>query len=226
MGGTIHIVPVGHTPQTIIESLRRYPVSKIVFVFGDDPEQESEQTAHQTAESVKKAFGSVDISEIEVSTTDVLSAALKIAKTINKLRAEGEVMVNLSGSLRTIGLSAYMAASVTNTKAYVGTPKYEGKKVTGVKEVVELPQMPLKKLFDEKRYILNEISSEGTILEEIITKLSPKLIKGDPRYNSERSRISHHLKDLKKDSLIETKKEGKNTKAYLTKLGELYKQGF
>lgn len=49
-------------------------------------------------------------------------------------------------------------------------------------------------------------------------------IGGNNRYNPERSRLSHHLKDLKNDEFIEIEKEGKNIKIKITNLGKIYIQ--
>jgi len=42
---------------------------------------------------------------------------------------------------------------------------------------------------------------------------------------SERSRLSYHISDLKKDGLIETVKVGRNLKVKLTFAGKLYSSG-
>lgn len=63
------------------------------------------------------------------------------------------------------------------------------------------------------------------ILDEIVTKLNSKIQKGEPGYENEKSRISHHIKDLKKDGLVYTDRKGKNLRVKLTEQGMIYMEG-
>jgi len=76
--------------------------------------------------------------------------------------------------------------------------------------------IPLKDLSEGKRDILAALRDRGDLL-------LPELMK--EKTESERSRLSYHLKDLKKDGLVETVKEGRNLKVSLTFAGRLYSAG-
>ncbi|MBN2014509.1 MAG: helix-turn-helix transcriptional regulator, partial [Candidatus Altiarchaeota archaeon] len=144
---------------------------------------------------------------------DVTATALTLIDVIRKEQAaENEVKINLSGSLRTAGIAAYLAAQTTETKAYIGLPEYKNGKITGIRSVKEAPRLPLKKLSKEKKEILVKLKNTETLLEELMKE----------KTESERSRISYHLSDLKKDGLIETSRKGRNIKAKLTDAGRLY----
>lgn len=226
MGEVTHFVPVGFTKETLIESIRRHPVSKVILVLGDKPERSSEQKARRVAKQVKDALGSVPCEEVYVDSENVSSAALFLIDKIKEHKADGrEVLMNLSGSLRSIGLAAYIAALVTGTKTYVGIPSYEGDDVTGIEDVVDIPIIPVRKISKEKIDILKILAQSECLLEDIVDGLNPKLKKDQPDYANEKSRLSHHLKDLKRDGFIETDKDGRNLKVKLTVLGRIYLTG-
>jgi CRISPR-associated protein Csa3 len=220
---TVHYVPVGHTPQTLIESLRHYPVSKVVFLTGDKEDSEGEKKARKVLADVKTALGTTPTDSIYLDLDDIPGCALKIIEQVKKEKSK-EVLFNLSGSLRSLDLACYMAALATNTKTYVGIPKYQKGKITGISEVKEIPLIPIKPYYPEKTKILQTLKTEKT-LEELITILKPKLKKKTQAYLTERSRLSHHIKDLNKDRLIQTRKEGKKITIKLTALGKLYLEG-
>jgi len=222
----VHFVPVGHTKETLLESLRHYPLSRVILLLGDNPKLEPEQKARTIAKQLKDDLGSIPSEEFYVDTDDIPKAALAIAERMKQEKEAGnEVMVNLSGSLRSIGLAAYMAALAVQVKAYIGLPKYEGDKITGVRQVINAPLFPLKPLSSEKVKILRIIRKAEQKMEDLILKTNPKLKKSSQDYLNERSRLSHHLKDLKEDGFIETEKKGKNITIRLTPLGKIYMEG-
>jgi len=221
-----HFVPVGHTPKTLIDSLRRFPVAKVVFIIGDKPEQDSEKKARQVVRDVKKALGDLEYEQIEVNPEDITTSALRIASEINKQKSRGKkVRMNLSGSLRTIGAAAYIAALVTNSEAYVGIPEYKDNGVVGIKTIVGVPLIPVIQLSDKKRDILRCIKDSQISLDDIASCLQPKLKKSSPGYLNEKSLISHHISDLKEGKFVETDKDGRTLMVELTLLGKIYLQG-
>lgn len=221
MDKVTHIVPVGHTAETLIESLRRHPLNRIIFIVGNKPKRDSEKKAQLIVKKVKDALGSLSYDELPVDPEDVFSAAIAISQKINEEPESSEVMVNLSGSLRTIGIAAYIAALMTKSKAYVGVPDYKDDKPVGIREIVNLPLIPVNELSEGKQNILKVVGESEKSLDEIVESLNPKLKVGSQEYMSEKSRISHHLKDLK-ENIIDTDKDGRNLKIKLTELGKLY----
>ncbi len=220
----VHIVPVGHTAPTLIGSIRRYPAGKVILVRGKDKTLQGAKEAEDTAKAVKKALGSITCADLLVDIDDIEQSALSIAERILEERGpECDVLVNLSGSLRSLDVAAYLAALATGSEAYMGLPEYKDKKIVGVRKVVPVPLMPLKDLSIGKRNILRRlsVSPDGMLLGDLTAK--PKMLREEAM--SERSLISYHLSDLKKDCLVETKKEGRNIKAKLTFAGKLYALG-
>jgi len=221
MDEVTHIVPVGHTPETLIESLRRHPLNRVVFIVGNKPERKSEQKAQLVVEKVKEALGSLSYDTLLVDPENVFSAAILIAEKIKIESKSANVKVNLSGSLRTIGIAAYIAGLMTKSEAYVGVPEYKDDKAIGVSEIVNLPLIPVHELTEGKQNILKAVGESEKSLDEIVASLNSKVKVGSQEYVSEKSRISHHLKDLK-DKFIETDKDGRNLRIKLTQLGKLY----
>ena len=225
MTRVVHVVPVGFTKETLLESLQYYPVSKVVLVLGNKPELDTEQKAREVAKEIKKDLGVTQSEEIYVDLEDISSAALQITGKITKEQKNGaEVKVNLSGSIRTIGIAAYLAALTTRSEAYIGIPSYQDGKVRGISSVVKVPLPPLKELSKEKTSILKTLDKELT-LEELTAKLNPKIKRGNKKYLHAKSLLSYHIKDLKKDGFIETKKEGKTLKIKTTTMGGIYVEG-
>jgi CRISPR-associated protein Csa3 len=226
MEETTHIVPVGFTKETLVESLRRHPVTRVILLSGDNPKIETEKRARQTIKEVKSALGSIPSEEIYLDLNDIPGSALKVISLIHYETSNGrKVLLNLSGSLRSLDLACYMAALATKTKVYVGIPDYKENILVGVKAVQDIPLFPIKPYMKEKKEILCCLKEGEKSLEDIIDRLRPKLKKRTQAYLTERSRISHHLKDLKEDGLADTIKEGKTIQVKLSKLGELYLEG-
>ncbi len=223
MVGITHIVPVGFTVSILADSIRSKPFSKVILVVGDNPGDKEEDNARKTAQELIGKLGEIDSEIIEVPSMDVYAAADIISRKIVAEKKDGNtVLANLSGSLRTIGIAAYVAATLCGVESYIGMPSYKDEKIAGARSVVDVPCLPIKNLFEDKQKILSQITEEGRSMVELITSLNPDLSREDPKYNSERSRISHHIKDLKGDSLVDSEKDGKEVRIKLTELGKIY----
>lgn len=228
MSGTVHIVPIGHTKETIIDSIKKslsmYPISKVVFVLGDR-EQASETKARVVAAEVEKSLGLIPCEKIQMDLEDVLGTAHKL---VLKIREEKkvfeEIILNLSGSLRTVDIAGFMAASITESKVLIGPPEYDKEgKIKGVKYVIDVPLMPVEKMSEEKLEVLGLVSiKEWKSLDALSIELGKKT-KLKP--NSLKSKIRFHLGDLKGKKFIETKKDGKTLLIKLSELGKVYYEG-
>ena len=217
----VHLVPVGFTHQTLVGSIRRFPVDRVILVRGKDKSLPGADKAEETAKIVKRDLGSVKCEDLFVDIDDIEQSALSLAERILEERGiDCDVMVNLSGSLRSLDVAAYLAALATGAQAYMGLPDYKDGNIIGVRKVVSVPLLPLKGLSTEKRDIIRNLdaSKDGLRLEELIKK-SGRLRE---EAGSERSGLSYHLSDLKQDGLVETIKEGRNLKVNLTFAGRLY----
>lgn len=228
MTKTIHIVPVGFTKEKLIDSLKNYPFQRVYLLRGSNPNLEGENTARETARKMKDSLKSVvEVKEAEVDKEDVFESAKTIVEIIMAEQSEGnKVMLNVTGSMRTVGIACYLAASMTGAEVYAGVSDYDEKRgYTGIKNIIKVPPFPIRRISEGKQAILealNECNGEVDSLEDIITTINSELIPGVEGYERERSRTSYLVKELEKDSLVESEKSGKMLKVRLSKLGEIY----
>ena len=224
MAEITHIVPVGHTSEKLIQGIRRFPVSKVILLLGDNPNLSGEPEAVKTSEEIVEALtGFAEVEKIEVSKEDVYTAALKIIDIVKKENTAGKkVMINVSGSMRTLGIACYIAACLTKTEIYATLSKYEKGTVIGVEKTYSLPLFSFKELPKERMEILTALNKgEAASVEELIKRMKPSLDEASKEYKSERSRLSYHLKSLREEGLIETEKEGKNIRLRISQKGRI-----
>jgi DNA-binding transcriptional ArsR family regulator len=220
-----HIVLVGHTKDVLINSVKQFPVHKVILVIGKDPNVTGESKVYDTANEIERELKSfANIEQREVDKLDVFSGAIDILKLIKEEKAKDhDIKINISGSLRTIGIACYIAALVTDTEIYSALPEYDSGKVVGIKGILNVPLFPVKEISDEQMRILTILEGNGVAsVEELITKLKPDLVKETKEYANERARLSHHLNILRKGGLLESEKTGKNVKLSLSRIGEIY----
>ncbi|MFQ6136879.1 MAG: DUF6293 family protein [Candidatus Hydrothermarchaeales archaeon] len=226
-----HIVPVGHTKLKLLESLRQFPLQKVILLLGKDRNLEGEDIARQTAMDLRMDIKAIaDVEEELVDKEDVLQCALDITNIIWREREEGyEVKLNATGSMRTVGIACYIAALVTGVDIYSGFSAYneKGEKI-GIKKILPIPPFPIKEVPKERFLMLQRLYSNGgsvNSVDELISLVNSDIKPGSSDYQKERARFSYHIKELKKDGFVETEKEGKNLKVRLSKIGEIYVVG-
>jgi len=219
-----HIIPVGHTKETLMEGMRQYPFHKVVLLLGKELSP-GEERAREIADEMEEELSSLaEVRRLHVDLDSIYDAAIDIAKAIAEERKAGyEVLVNASGSLRTIGISSYLACALTRTRLYVAVPAYESGRITGIRKVVEVPLFPVKEIGEEELLILQHLQNKTSVssLTELIEGVS-SLGRGSSAYNREKARMSYHVKKLREEGLIEAVKKGKNLHMSLTPLGRLY----
>ena len=228
MTKTVHIVPVGFTKEKLIDSLKNYPFQKVYLLEGSNPNLEGEDTARETARDMKDSLKSVvEVLEVEVDKEDVFESVKTIVAIITAEQSEGnKVKLNVTGSMRTVGIACYLAASITGAEVYAGVSDYDKKGgYLGIKKIVSIPSFPIRRISNGKQAILealNECDGEVDSLEDIITTINSDLRPGVEGYEGERSRTSYLVKELEKDGFVESEKSGKMLKVKLSKLGEIY----
>ncbi|MFO7966773.1 MAG: DUF6293 family protein [Archaeoglobaceae archaeon] len=219
---TIQIVFVGHHKKRLMESiraLREYPVSKIILAVGEQRSR-GEEIARKVAQEIEEEVKAVwDVEVTEVDKKDTIKAASQLVQLINAQKED--VILNVSGSLRTFSIAAYIAASVTESRMISSIPKYdENDEEVGIEEVVEVPILPVHLPGKEQMDIINAIDGEKT-LDELVFKLNPDIKKDSQEFKSERSRISHHIAKLEDVGFVRRRKEGRNVKIVNTELGRI-----
>ena len=216
------IVFVGHHKEKLLDSikaLRDYPVRKIVLAIGKQ-ESSGERKARKIAEELAQELGSVwDVEVVEVDKKDVMKAALQLVSLIKR---EGKVILNISGSLRTFAIAAYIAACITNSRIITSIPKYdESDREIGIEEIVEIPVLPVEFPGKEQMEIMNAVDDGVNSLDELVLELNPELEKGSKEFKRERSRVSHHLAKLEEAGFVKREKIGRNVRVEPTLLGKI-----
>jgi len=215
---------VGHHKERLLESiraLRHLPVSKIVLFVGQD-ELPGEKKVKEVAEQMKKELQPVyDVEIARIDKRHVIKAALQLIEKIKKEREKGlEVIINASGSLRTLAIAGYIAACVTASRIFTSIPKYnEKEEEVGIEEIIEIPILPIDFPAEEQIEILAAINGGVNALDELIARLNPGIEKGSESFVKERSRVSHHIAKLEKIGAVRKVKVGRNVRIELTPLG-------
>ncbi len=226
-----HIVPVGHTKLKLLESLKQFPLHRVILLLGKDRNLEGEDKARQTAMDLRMDIKAIaQVEEETIDKEDVLQCALDITRIIGKEREDGyTVKLNATGSMKTVGIGCYIAALVTGVEIYSGLSAYdeEGENI-GIKKILPIPPFPIKDISKEQLKILKGLYENGgnvDSVDELIAIVNTQTSPEKSDYQKERARFSYHLKELKKDNFIETQKEGKNVTVRLSKIGEIYVVG-
>ncbi|RMF89942.1 MAG: hypothetical protein D6733_05175 [Methanobacteriota archaeon] len=223
----VHIIPVGHTKQTLIEGMRQFPFHKAVLVLGKEAGP-GERQAEAVAEEIEKELGGLaEVERMHVDMDDIYSAARDIAARIKaEEKAGNQVMVNISGSLRSVGIACYLACAVTGAELYMALPSYEDGRVTGIRRVIKIPLFPIKTVGREEESILLYLFEKGPVdsMDRLILGLYGK-DKDSPGYLNERARMSYHIKKLREKGFIDTDRHGKSLRISLSKMGEVYSAG-
>ena len=250
---TTALVFVGHHKDRIIESIRSvrsFSVDKIIFIVGEQ-ESTGEKIARGIAKELTvdlKTFFDVEIKKIDKK--DIMRAASQITDLIRNEQTDSRVvLLNMSGSLRTFSIAAYIAGCITRSKMITAIPEYdENDNEIGIEDIIHLPILPLTMLKEEQRRILVAIGGGGgkspattsrkkkisavpetkiksggvASLDELVLLLNPDIQKGTDAFATERSRLSHHLKNFESMGLVTKTKSGKNIVVRLTGLGEMF----
>ena len=219
------ILFVGHTKERLVESiraLRELPVTRIILAVGK-PDTSGERIAKRIAEELKNELKTVfEVEIVEIDKMNVMNAVIELANIIEKEKEEGiDVILNVSGSLRTFAIAAYIAACITSSRVFSSIPRYdEEEREAGIEEIVEIPVLPVEFPGKEQLEIITAIDGGVSSLDELVTRLNPDIEKGSKEFRSERSRLSHHLAKLEKAGLVRRRKAGRQVRIELTELGE------
>ena len=225
MGITV-IVFVGHSKERLVESLRiirSYSIDKIILAVGEQKssgERKSRQIAEELAKDLATLF---DVTITQIDKKDIMRAAIQIVSLIRSEQKNGnDSIINISGSLRTFSIAAFISGCVTRSKLITAIPKYDANdNEIGIEDIIELPQLPFSDFKDEQIRILAAIGDGVAALDDLVVRLNRDVGKNSDRFANERSRISHHVRNFAEMGLVAKEKSGKNVGMRLTPLGEI-----
>lgn len=218
------LVFVGHHKERLLESiraLRELPVTKIILFVGEE-ELPGEEKVRKTAKELKKELEIVwDVEIARVDKKNAIRAAIQLIEVVNRERRDSkEVVINASGSLRTLAIAGYIAACVTNSRIFTSIPRYnEKEEEVGIEEIIEIPTLPIDFPAKEQVEILTAIDGGVNALDELIARLNPGMDRSSEEFFKERSRVSHHIAKLERIGAVRKRKVGRNVRIELTPLG-------
>ena len=224
------IVFVGHHKDRLIESikaLRMYPVSKVILVVGEQ-KSSGEKKARKIADEMVHELQTVwDTEIVEIDKKNVIRAASQLIRIIRAEKENREeAILNVSGSLRTFSIAAYIAACITSSKIISSIPQYdENDEEVGIEEIVEIPILPVDFPGREQFELIENIGDGVDSLDELVFILNPAIKKGTQEFMSERSRISHHIAKLERAGFVKRTKVGRNVRIEVTGLGDMLRRG-
>ncbi len=227
----IQIVFVGHHKERLLESikaLREYPVSKVVLAVGEH-DTSGERIARRIAEEMAEELKTVwDVRIVEIDKKNVMRAASQLVQIIKDEKERGEnTILNVSGSLRTFAVAAYIAACITGSKLISSIPLYNEKdEEVGIEEIVEIPVLPVDLPGKEQLEIISALGNGVKSLDELVLRLNPDIKKGSQEFRGERSRISHHIAKLEDVGFVRRNKVGRNVRIEVTGLGKIISEVF
>lgn len=223
---TTALVFVGHTKERIIESIRssrKFSIEKIILITGEQ-ESTGETKSRKIAEELKADLTPIfDVAIMHIDKKDIMRAAGQLTNIIRNEKNQGrEVLINMSGSLRTFSVAAYISGCITRSRMITAIPKYDkNDNEIGIEDLIDIPFLPLFSLKDEQRRILEAVGDGVDSLDDLVMRLNPKMKKSTDAFPKERSRLSHHLKNFEEIGLVSKEKSGKNVGIRLTGLGKI-----
>lgn len=226
-----HIVPVGFTPEKLIESVgylvRQHVAHKVIIVtLKGDENRESVQAALKKLRDGLKAIGiKIQLEEQVVSREDAFKITIDLLKMIEGEAKNGRlVKINIAGGMRHVGIAAYIASLVSRVEVYSDLPESSGGDYM-LNGILEIPSIPIKEIPSEQSEILQVLGDGVDSLDDLVKKMKPQFEKGADEYNNERSRLSHHLKKLEEDGFVIKEKRKKTVSIQRSNLGEIYIRG-
>ena len=195
-------------------------------MLGKDKNLAEEKEAYKAATEIEKTLNVlIEVEKIYVDKLDVYSAVLDMLKVIKQELSEGnDVLINSTGSTKTMCIACYIASQLSGSKLYMVIPKFKGDKEVEIDRVAEILIPPLKRVGEDKIVIIKTIDEEGGEVESInkLIELLEGKTEDQKTYMAQRARMSYHLKGLEEDGLVVMQREGKNVKIKLTELGKAY----
>ena len=223
---TSHVVFVGHHKDRLMDSIRMlsgYPMGRIILVVGEQ-HSSGEGKSRVLAEEMKRELEpSYEVQIVHVDKKDITRGSVQIVRFIRSEKDLGNnVVINISGSLRTFAIAGYIAGSIAGCKIVASIPEYsESGDEIGVEELVEIPRLPVCFLREEQMKIVKSVKDGVESLDELINRLDPSIVKYSDEFYKERSRVSHHLKILEDSGFVLKKRNGRQISIRLSELGNM-----
>lgn len=222
-----HVIFVGHHKERLIESItkyNKYPINHIILVLGED-DTTGERISRKVAANAKADLSHVfPVSIVHIDKRNILNAASQIIDLIiNEQRAGSRCILNVSGSLRTYAIAAYIAGCITQSTMITSIPRYDDEdREVGVEEIIELPNIPIQLLRKDQAELLDAISRGTGSFEDLIVHMNPGVKDAPKELTRERNRLAHHLKIIEEMGFVTKERAGKKVMFSLSPLGRIF----
>jgi hypothetical protein len=241
MSKFIHIIPIGLEKDRNIYLLKKFPPFRVYFLEYKNNSKEEQKYAKLMGEIKKELSSLVTLAEkkyMNVSYENFEESFLTIFEIMVKEKKEGnEVIAHVISGPRLTSFAAWIAASITNSKAYYIRPAQylpEGEKLIskGFLKEIELFRFPVtipgRTGLKVLEYLLDNHQSMTGSLRYFVEKLD--MIKlGSPikSKNSAIVKMSYCLRELKRDQYVNISRVSKKRqKVVLTDIGRLVAKAY
>lgn len=207
----IHIATVGMTPAPIIDGFRTHEGIDLQILLHSP---KSAENARKISEKLETFAGHKICQMIEIDEFDMLGI-IKAILDIWKEHPRSSIFINISGGTKIMAPSALVACFMIGGKAYY-MKEDPSNKLPVSKRLIDIPvpKVPLENVSPKHRKIIKYVMSRGGVLES--TRSLADLLDDTPQL------ISHHLKSLKNEGLIDLESDGRRKKVILTDEGKLF----
>lgn len=223
---------VGYSKERLLRALntlKDYPTDKVILIVGKQNAEENilKKIAEEVVENELKLW---NVEIVEIDKENILNATYELIQLI-KGQNEEDTILNISGSLWTFAVAAYISASITGSRLISSIPVFSEKgEEIDVKGFIEIPVLPIDFPNDDQIDILTAIGDGVNSLDEIVSRLPPPKPKGGgyirgvriPKHERSKSGISHHLSKIEAKGFVRKTKVGRNVRIELTALGKMF----
>jgi CRISPR locus-related DNA-binding protein len=210
-GSVIHIATVGMTPGPVVDGFRAHQGIDLQILLHSP---KSAENARRIAEKLEAFAGRRICQMVEIDEFDMLGIIRTILE-IWKQHPRGSIFVNISGGTKIMAPSALVACFMIGGKAYY-MKEDPSERLPVSKRVIEIPvpKVPLQDVTPKHRKIIKYLMSKGGRLDS--ASVLGDFLDDTPQL------ISHHLKVLRNEGLIELQSDGRKKRVILTYEGKLF----
>jgi hypothetical protein len=240
MSKFIHIVPIGLEKDRNIYLLKKFPPFRVYFLEYKSNSKEEQKYASLMNEIKKELSSLVTLAEkkyLSVSYENFEESFLTIFEIMVKEKKEGnEVIAHVISGPRLTSFAAWIAASITNSKAYYIRPAQylpEGEKLIskGFLKEIELFRFPVtipsRTGLKVLEYLLDNQESMTGSLRYFVEELEMIKLGSIKSRNSAIVKMSYCLRELKRDQYVNiTRVSKKRQKIVLTDIGRLVAKAY
>ena len=240
MGKFIHIIPIGLEKDRNIHLLQKFPPFRVYFLDYKSNTKDEQKYSHLT-EKIKKELDSlITLAEkiyLNVSYENFEESFLSIFEIMVKEKKEGnEVIAHVVSGPRLTSFAAWIAASITHSKAYYIRPAQylpEGENLIskGFLKEIELFHFPVTIPSEHGLIVLEHLlEHQGSMtgsLRYFVDELDILKLGKIKSKNSAIVKMSYCFRELKRDNyVIISRVSKKRQKIVLTDLGKLVAKAY